>query len=117
MGPEVPRRLKHQPWSERGAVVTGRRLRPPGGEQRFAGERSVQPYAIERLSRQGGLFGLHVSEAERQIGAVLERQHLGSERVHGADGVEDGRRFGQPVLTHQRYAEVESGVGRRIPAA
>ena len=103
------------PRRERPLVVAERRVRPAGAEQRLVRVRPVEAHPRQRRPRPRRLIRLQVREAERETGAVLERQELRSGGDHRADGGEERVGIGEPAVAHQRDAEVEARVAGPDP--
>ncbi len=119
------RRIEHvalaqlQPGCERALVVPERGIRPADAEQRLVGVRPVEAHARQRRARPGGLvrpagkqtrardWRGHAAPPAPGVSASIEPT-LGQERV----------RVAQPLLPHQRHAEIEARIRRpHRPAA
>jgi hypothetical protein len=65
-----------KPRGERAAIVTERRIRPAGAEERLVRIGALQAHAPEYRQRLLRLLGLHIGKAERKIGAIFESEEL-----------------------------------------
>ncbi len=85
-----------------------------GPQQRLVRVRAVQAHPLERHPCLGRIARLQIGIPQCQIRSIFERPHLVAFAGQTAHRAEERVRIVQPVLAHQRHAQIEFGVGSPV---